>query len=304
MTTIEDHFRDLMRAYGARDYKRALRIARCAHAEHPTQHAKTLLWTACMHSLLGSQSDAIEALAEGLAEGIWWGPKSLDAEHDLDPIREVAQFAEVRAECGRRWRKAREESRPECMAIRPPSGTEPAGVLMAIHWRGDNSVEFSRRWRHLPDRRGWILLAPQSSQPFDCDTFCWDDAERGRAELRTHWDEFFAMEGRRFPRLVIAGSSQGGRLAFELAQEKGVPYLCMIPSFPRDYKPQPGGGGAFARGVFLLGEDDPANSRTRSVIAALEAAGAEAATRLMKGVGHDFPTDFPAYLDEILAELP
>lgn len=303
MGSIEEHAADMMRAYEAREYRKALRGVRAAHAEHPEAHGKTFFWIACLQSLLGAQADAVEALEDGLAEGLWWGPKTLDEEHDLDPVRSVPQFLEVRAECALRHRRARAEAQPECMAVRPPPGTEPRGVLMAVHWRGDNSVDFLSRFRHLADREGWILLLPQSSQPVDRGTFGWDDAERGREELSAHWDEFFAMEGRTFPRRIVAGASQGGRLAFELAQRKAVPYLAMIPSFPRGYKPAPGPTGTFTRGVFLLGEKDPANARTWSVYEELEAAGADVSVRTMKGTGHDFAPDFTGILGEALADL-
>jgi len=303
LKSIHEHFGDLMRAYEAHDYRRGLRVARDAHAECPASHEKTFFWLACMHSLLGNQADAVEALEAGLEEGAWWAPKTLDEEHDLDPIRGAARFLEVRSECERRFRGAREESNPECLAIRPPSGVRPVGVLMAIHWRGDNSIDFLARWRPSTDRRGWILLAPQSSQPCGNGIYCWDDAERGRAELGSHWDGFFATEGVRFERRIIAGASQGGRLAFELAQQKGVPYLCMIPSFPKGYRPSPGPDGSFTRGVFLLGERDPANSRSWSVIEELETLGASVETRSMKGTAHGFPPDFSACLDGILDEL-
>jgi len=258
---------------------------------------------ACMHSLLGNQADAIEALEGGLAEGAWWAPKTLDEEHDLDGIRGVPRFLDIRSECKRRLREAQGQSQPECIAIRPPSRVSPTGVLMAIHSRGDNSIDFIARFRHLADQSGWILLAPQSSQPSGHGVYCWDDAERGRVELSTHWDEFFAMEGSAPALRIIAGVSQGARLAFELAQEKGVPYICMVPSFPKDYHPNPGACGTFTKGVFLLGEKDPANSRAQPVIAQLEAAGASVVIRIMEGIGHDFPADFPSLIDKVLAVL-
>ena len=113
MKSVNEYFDDLLKAYEAHDYRRGLRIARAAHDERPEAHERTFYWLACMHSLLGNQADAIESLEEGLSEGAWWAPKTLDEEHDLDHIRDVPLFLEVRTECERRLRKAQAESLPE-----------------------------------------------------------------------------------------------------------------------------------------------------------------------------------------------
>jgi hypothetical protein len=104
--------------------------------------------------------------------------------------------------------------------------------------------------------------------------------------------------------MVIAGASQGGRLALELAHEAGVPWLSVIPSFPAGYDVAPFiAVPAHARGAFLLGERDPANSRVRPVISAMESAGIHVFNRTMGDVGHDLPDDFPNHAAEALRAL-
>ena len=304
MTTILEFFSDLMEAYEARDYARGLRIAREAHAHLPGQHAKTFFWMSCMYSLLDRHADAVEALKEGLAEGIWWGLKTLDTEHDLDPVRGNLGFQEVRAECEIRYRRAQENARPECLTLEPGSGRYPVGLLLVIHWRGDSALEFASHWSFLADERGWTLLVPQSSQPLDAGTFCWDDTERGRREIRAHLDAYRRGRTGGPDLLVVAGASQGARLAFEVAQEEGAPYVSVIPSFPKDYRPSPGEArGGFTRGAFLLGSLDAANERTHPVVRDLKARGAEVSVHVMEGIGHDFPPDFPDRIERILAAL-
>ena len=104
--------------------------------------------------------------------------------------------------------------------------------------------------------------------------------------------------------MVIAGASQGARLALELAAEAGLPALCAIPSFPAGYDvsrlmSMPG----HVPFGFILGERDPANDRARPVIIALESAGVPIVTREMKGIGHALPEAFASHAGAVLARL-
>jgi predicted esterase len=151
---------------------------------------------------------------------------------------------------------------------------------------------------------GWTLIVPQSSQVHDSMSFCWDDMDLARQELRSHLDDCRRKRGIEMDGMVVAGASQGGRLALELAYETGVPWLCAIPSFPAGYDVAPLiAVPAHTRGVFLLGEHDAASVNARRVISALESGGVHVVARTMKDVGHDLPVDFPAQVADALRAL-
>jgi predicted esterase len=300
---IKEYFSDLFAAYGSGEYARGLAIARAAHGECHDEHAKTWFWQACMHSLMGDTEEAMAALRKGLDEGVWWSPRMLDGEPDLDQLRDTPGFMAVREECGQRWNRAQSVSRPECLVIAPPTVPWASRSLFLIHWRGDTASGFSTYWRPLVDE-GWTLIVPQSSQVHDSASFCWDDTESALAELRQHLDDCRRKRGLVPSEMVFAGASQGARLALELAHENGSPWLCIIPSFPTGYDASPiAAVPSHVSGAFLLGELDHSNTRARPIISALESAGAPIITRIMKGVGHDFPEDFAALAREVLAAL-
>jgi hypothetical protein len=78
----------------------------------------------------------------------------------------------------------------------------------------------------------------------------------------------------------------------------------VIPTFPARYDVTPFMAvPRHTRCIFILGENDPANSQSRRVIASLEAAGAFIQTRTMGGAGHDLPQDFTMYVWEALDRL-
>jgi len=303
MNAFQRHFSELLRAHAAGDYTAGLEIARLAHRECPDMHVKTWFWQACMHSLLGNTGEAVATLRAGLSEAHWWGPRQLDGDPDLDPIRESPGFHAIREECERRFAERQVLSRPECLVLAPSTATWEPRSLFVIHRRGDTASHFAAHWGQLVNE-GWTLIVPQSSQVYDSMGFCWDDMELARQELRNHLDDCRRKRGIETDGMVIAGASQGGRLALELAHESGVPWLCAIPAFPAGYDVAPLiAVPTHTRGAFLLGEHDAASVNARRVITGLESGGVHVVARTMKDVGHDLPDDFPAQVADALRAL-
>ncbi len=303
MKAFHGYFSQLLRAHDAGDLAVGLETARAAHREYPDMHVKTWFWQACMHSLAGETAEALASLRAGLSEGNWWSPSQLDGDADLDPIRGSPAFGEIREECSRRFDRKKEVSRPECLVLAPSSATWEPRSLLVIHSRGDTASRFSAHWADLVNE-GWTLIVPQSSQVYDSMSFCWDDADLARQELRNHLEDCRRKRGIETDGMVIAGASQGGRLALELAHESGVPWLCVIPAFPAGYDVAPMTAvPTHTRGAFLLGERDPASVNARRVIRALESGGVHVAAATMKDVGHDLPEDFPHQAADILRAL-
>jgi len=294
------HFASACRA---RDYTEGLRIARDAHDRCPDARARTWYWQACMLSLLGNLEESIGVLRQGLDEGAWYNPPLMDGDHDLDPLRSMGGYREVRLECTRRQREAQAVSRPQCMVIGPAStGWEPQTVIVLHRW-GDTASAFAELWTPLVDK-GWTLVVPQSSQVCDSSSFCWDDAEKANAEVLQHVDDCFRKRGLAPDGTVIAGASQGARLAMEIAAKTFLPWLCVIPSFPAGYDVSAFTAvPAHTRGAFVLGGHDPANARIRSVIAALESGGVSVRVDVMEGIGHDMPEDFMPLAEDALRAI-
>jgi predicted esterase len=195
------------------------------------------------------------------------------------------------------------EARRECIVLSPSGAVWEQRSLLVLHSRCDTARSFVERWRPLVDE-GWTLVAPQSSQPCDTAGFCWDDAELALREIRGHLEDCRRLRGMDLEGMVMAGASQGARLALELAMEIGVPALCAIPSFPPGYDVSQFSSlpGHVPVG-FLLGGQDPENERTRQVIAALDSSGVPLVTREIKGTGHDFPEGFVSEVRTVLAWL-
>jgi predicted esterase len=104
--------------------------------------------------------------------------------------------------------------------------------------------------------------------------------------------------------MIVAGASQGGVLAMQAANEAGLPWLSVVPSFPRGYDVGPFTAvPTHTAGAVLLGEHDPAAAGARAVVSQLEAAGVRITVKTMRGAGHELPPDFAAYAAEALRAL-
>jgi hypothetical protein len=251
---------------------------------------------ACRLGRQGQAEQAVAALRAGLEEGSWYNPEALVAEPDLAAVRPGLD-AIVR-ECDDRRRRLRAETRPQCLVLSPSSALWDQQTLLLLHGRGDSARRFAEHWRPLVDE-GWTLVVPQSSQPWDSTSWCWDDLDRARQEIRAHLEECRTKRGLDPSRIVAAGVSQGARLAVEVAAESGMPWLCVNPMFPPGYDASPlTAVPQHVRGVFLLGENEV---QSRSVVVSLQAIGVE--VRTMKAVGEELPEDFAASASEVLRLL-
>ena len=303
MTPYRRHFEAYLAARASGDFEVGLRVARAAHGECPGEHHRTWLWQACMQSRRGDVAAAAMSLRAGLQEGAWWSPGLLEEEADLVAARGTAAFKEVYQECVRRFLDAQVRARPTCRILSPAGATWEQRTLLLLHGRGETAAEFSPCWESLLDK-GWTLIVAQSSQPWDSGSFCWDDMDRARAEVREILSDCQRLRGLTTEGMAIAGASQGARLAIEAAHEAGVPWLAVIPSFPSGYDTAPlMGVPGRARGGFLLGENDPANALSRAVISVLEGAGVSMAVRVMNIDGHKLPDDLARQAGEMLWEL-
>ena len=291
---------ELRRVRARGDYQAALNLALDAHGLFPDEHALTWYWRSCLLSLLGRSGEALDALRAGLAEGEWWKPSMMEEDADLDCVRDLIDFSAILEECETRYRAAQASGRPQCTIISPSSGLWEPQSLLLLHTRGGSSPEFRSHWLPLVDE-GWTLVSLQSSQPLHSGGYCWDDADRARREISDQIEECRRVRGMDLGRLVIAGASQGARMAFEVAQAMAVPWLCVIPAFPAGYDSGPFiASRSRDRGAFLLGAEDPANERTRHLVVSLKAAGAEVRSQSMPGVGHELPDDLAARARESL----
>ncbi|MCR4426192.1 MAG: hypothetical protein NUW23_08410 [Firmicutes bacterium] len=311
--------------YAAKDFAGALEIAESAARSYPDRTTKTAYWRACLLSLMGRPEEAVSSLAQGLAHGAWWAESTLLQEPDLEAARALPRMAKVLAESGRRWQEAQANARLEVFTLDPPDqliaahgrdGATEQGVpplMLAFHWRGGSGPEFIERFRPAAEDLGFLLASAQSSQLYARGEYCWDDQVKGEAEAVQAFVELRAS--RRFDtgRVVLAGASQGGRLAIALslaggARESYVPgrvslpsrgFIAIVPAVRSAEMFAPCIRSAAERGVrgyIITGERDQFLAETSELQYALDNNGVPCRMEVVESMAHTFPKDFPERL--------
>ncbi len=230
---------EFLRLYHAENYADAINWLRLGGGQFPEKAATLYFWRACITTLLGQPDQAVEVLKQGFDLGYWWAERLLQDDSDLVSLQGRPDFIELIARCEARHLEAEKDHPAEVLVYPPDPGFQPPyPVLLVLHGRSSTTEVITQPL--LPvTRMGWMLAAVQSSQMLIPGAYAWDDYPRARDDVRSMMDEVTG----RYPvdngRIVLAGFSQGGGLALELAlggtlMPRGViafaPYLRMNES--------------------------------------------------------------------------
>jgi predicted esterase len=290
-------------------YSEALEIAEKAYARFKDEISKTSYWLACLNSVLRKEDKAIEILTNSLNNGVWWSPKLLEGERDLDPVRNREEFKEILKKCSSIFREKQKESKPERLVFYPDKFDRETKypLFVALHWKGGNAEEFSKYWKFVL-KRGYILLVPQSSQLNGTNAYCWDDWEKAKKEVISHIIEIKERHNLIEDSIIIAGASQGASIGIiNFALENTSPnikrFIAVIPSIVDVSFLIPllkNGIQKGVKGYIIAGEKDNFTKSIKDLYSEMEKAGLQCKLTIVTGLGHDFPPNFDIYLDEAL----
>ncbi len=298
----------MYRLYLEGRYSEAREVAEDAYARFKDEVSETSYWLACLNSVLHNEDKAIEILKSSLNAGIFWSPKQLEEEKDFDPIRNLEEFKEILEKCSQIFEEKQTQAKPERLVFYPDNFDEKKRypLFVALHWKGGNAEKFSTHWKHVL-KRGYILLVPQSSQLFGPKRYCWDDWEKAKNEITNH---ILEIEKHNLIEddIVIAGASQGANrgiinFAFEDTSLNIKKFIAVIPPI-RDvsfYVPLlENGAKKGVKGYIIAGEKDMFTENTKELHSEMEKVGIQCKLTVIKGMGHEFPSNFDDYIDEAL----
>jgi predicted esterase len=292
--TFEELDERVLTLYAEGRYAEALDLLereRTAVAGHP---AVAAFYVACLHCVDGSPNIALDTLERGLAAGLWWSPVTLGRESDLAPLRGRAEFGALLRESDRRMRAAR-VTEPVMRISRPerPSGT----LLVVLHGAWSTAADVAPYWEEAAGA-GVTVAVPQSPYPVTSDggRFSWPEPgvqeEVSDALSRVKASEAFDPD-----RVILAGFSQGGRLAVDMGA-RGEPFpvdgVITVGAglLPEENPLVPGPGRVAPPFWFLTGEHDHGRESVERFHATLTDRGYRSRLDVVAGLGHSFPDDF------------
>jgi len=285
-------------AYRQQDWSRAielgLELARMVPDRPLVQYN-----LACVYALGGQSEEAVHWLGRSAASG-FHNLGNLDADSDLDGIRDRPGFAGVRAAVAENQRRSEAGIRRAVVAappiLVPPKGIDPdrpTPLIIAFHGYGDRPDNYPRAWGGAAAKRGAILAVPQGVRRVGNGYF-WGNVEEADAILQLTLEQvkerFAVDEGQ----IVLTGFSQGGFMAMALGLRHPELFVGVIP-IAGGYIPEIDAPTEAAiikpRYYFIVGEDDEAAREVRLAVKDFKAAGYDVKLRILHDTGHTFPRE-------------
>ncbi|MDQ6945120.1 MAG: hypothetical protein M3256_02355 [Actinomycetota bacterium] len=293
----------VLELYGQRRFGEALQVADQAVSPFLDFSARTTWFRACLLCRLGKPDEALRALESGVEKGEWWSEGMLRTDADLEPLWGRAEFERLIARSTALGARANEISLPELNVIEPETGRAPLPLLIALHGAG-GLPGVGEHWE-LASGHGWLVALARSSRLIMTGAPVWNDLPRARTELRAHHEALAARYQIDPIRTVLAGFSQGARVAVELGLEGEVGSTGLIAVAPwfHDLDQVMRHAGArrpHPRVYLFMGQKDPGLENVRSAYAALQRANLPCTMDEGADVGHAFPSDTEGMLRSAL----
>lgn len=285
--------KEIFHLFEQEKYNKVHSLIEKVQEEFPERLDKTIFWKACVYSKQGNPQKAIAVLEEGLNKGIWWNPLTLIYDEDLRNLQNIEKFKMIVNRCQEILNNLKRTSKPQLFIY----GNDKSNTgIFSLHWRGSNVKDFAPYWfdNELLDQ--FLFGFPQSSQIFGYNAYCWDNKDIAVEEITTLFKRF--KEKYNSKQEIIAGASQGGRLAIELSlygnilETKG--FIAVIPSI-QDVTALENllvGNKSTIKGCIITGDQDPFYNKTVELVKIFEKNNLQCKFIVKEGLGHFFPADF------------
>ncbi|HAM79216.1 DUF3089 domain-containing protein [Ornithinibacillus bavariensis] len=268
--------------------------------EFPNRLDKTIFWRACAFSKQERLDSAVQALQAGLDQGFWWNPIILTGDPDLEPLQGLSEFQTILKECEHIFESRKKDAKPQLFTF---GNTEADIGIFSLHMRGTNVQDFAPHWINGNTKEDYFFGFPQSSQTFGYQSFCWDNPDITERELRETFSEYHALGSAK--KVILAGASQGGKLALELCLPgnpfNGKGFISVIPAIrdTADIEQQLKNiRDTSIRGCIITGDKDFFYEKTVELVPILESYQIKCKLIVVEGMGHFIPNNLAELLQE------
>ncbi len=292
--------------YTQEKYNQALEVVQKAKSDYPEKIHKTSYWAACLYNKSNKHKEAIDELTNSFEKGFWWAPKLLTEDPDLEPLHNKKEFKELVSKCKKLREIKQSNSKSKLKVLKSEKKkNKNYPLLIILHGRSGNIEEFSKYWDipYLKDK--YLLAFIQSSQVFGMDSFCWDDIELAKKEVKKHYNSLVQNNKVNINNVIIAGASQGGRLAIQLALEENVfcGFIGIIPALTDVDKYKEfmiNWEKIKMKGVMITGDKDYYYKNVKELYKSMNDLNYPIKLITEKGLGHYISDKFPKHIKSAL----
>lgn len=174
----------LFQLYNVGAFADALALIARERDTFPAYAHHSYYWLICLAAIQGKPDEALDWFDQALARGYWFSQAMLRSDPDLKSLQGQPGFEACVSECVRRAQAASATGTPQrVVTVPPPEFAPPYPLLMCLHGMGGYAEETAARWRSAADE-GWLVAAPQSSQPSGYGRWEWTDEDKAMPMIR------------------------------------------------------------------------------------------------------------------------
>ena len=310
MTDFFERAQPVFDLYEQGNYAEALRLAEDLALEFPDRRLHTSYWRLCLLAVSGRKEEALQVMAEAVANGLWWAEGRLRDEPDVKDLQGDPEFERLISICAQRQAAAKGSAKPELLILEPgASGQAPHPLLLVFHGR-DGSAEREKHHWQLARHLGWLTVLAQSSQIGSLNSYVWDDLEIAQGEIREHFKTLQEKHKLDAGRIVLGGFSQGSTIALLAALRGDILATAFIAVAPgRIVNPDDlpalaeSARGRGLHGVIVAGGRDPRVDMFARISETLSSQGVPCQLEVWPNLGHAYPPDFQELLETTLRSM-
>ncbi|EJP96661.1 alpha/beta hydrolase [Bacillus cereus] len=251
-------------------------------------------------SAAGLEEEALHLMKKAIIEnGFWYGSEYLISDDDLKPLHKFEEFHRMVQLCKEREELAKKSEQAD---VKYKYSKQTENLLITLHGDQENIQIIEPYWNSVMEQ-GFMLALPQSSQIQFSDGYVWDNIERGREELKGHYNKI--KVNKTFGNIIIGGFSAGARVALHSMLQGEIEvngFIFVAPWLPEMEEWEEIIGilhDKSIKGYIICGDqDEDCFEGTQQFVTLLKDKNIEHKYKVVPNLNHDYPHNF----DELLKE--
>ncbi|MBW3493614.1 MULTISPECIES: alpha/beta hydrolase [Bacillus] len=251
-------------------------------------------------SAAGLEEEALHLMKKAIIEnGFWYGSEYLISDDDLKPLHKFEEFHRMVQLCKEREELAKKSEQAD---VKYKYSKQTENLLITLHGDQENIQIIEPYWNSVMEQ-GFMLALPQSSQIQFSDGYVWDNIERGREELKGHYNKI--KVNKTFGNIIIGGFSAGARVALHSMLQGEIEvngFIFVAPWLPEMEEWEEMIGilhDKSIKGYIICGDqDEDCFEGTQQFVKLLKDKNIEHNYKVVPNLNHDYPHNF----DELLKE--
>ena len=249
-------------------------------------------------SAAGLEEEALHLMKKAIIEnGFWYGSEYLISDDDLKPLHKFEEFHRMVQLCKEREELAKKSEQAD---VKYKYSKQNENLLITLHGDQENIQIIEPYWNSVMEQ-GFMLALPQSSQIQFSDGYVWDNIERGREELKGHYNKI--KVNKTFGNIIIGGFSAGARVALHSMLQGEIEvkgFIFVAPWLPEMEEWEEMIGilhDKSIKGYIICGDqDEDCFEGTQQFVTLLKDKNIEHKYKVVPNLNHDYPHNF----DELL----